>query len=979
MSLRTRFLLLLAALPLLSASAQILPLIDQNPANLRWYRIKTPHFSVLYPEGFGTSAQRTAHKLEGIYEPVSATLGRKPRRLSLILQNQTTINNGFVTLTPRRSEFFTTAPQDPGLLGTYNWLDLLAVHEYRHVVQYEKARQGFGNVLFTLFGYNALEVATYGIPDWFAEGDAVGTETVLSQSGRGRIPNFDMGYRANLLAGRRFNYNKSVCGSFRDNVPNHYVLGYLMTTNLRRENGADGWSRVLNEYYHRFPWPFSFSASVKKVTGTRVDKVYDRTVNDVAETWAKQREGLKISPATPLPVKPEKRVYTNYQYPQYVSDSTVLAMKNGLGDIQQLVLLRRNGTEKKVFVQGLFNDPDMLSVNAGRAVWVEFRYHPRWAQKVWSEIRSLDLVTGQQTRLTSQTRYTAVALSPDGFSLVAVDNTETGKTRLLVLDAETGTVKQTLPNPFNDFYLHPRWSDDSKSIIAVSLNDGKKTIQRIDATTGQRTDLLPPLNRNISHPQQWGNFVLFNSPQSGIDNLYAVDTRNGRTFQVSSRPLGAYHAAVSPNNKTLAFHDFTVDGFRIMETPLDPANWTPAIDVPDRTVRYFGPLIAQEPGLAQARIALSDSTGEPTRPGVGPTPFDTTRYRRLPHALNIYSWGPLFTSNGQGLTVGIDSKDLLGTTQLSTGYAYNQSEQAGNFFANASYQGLYPVLDIGFQSGNRKTSVYVDRRLPLDSLYDDTWQYNQLSAGVRLPFRLTQSKYSQNLTLSANYNLIMVTGYDLPFAPLNEVGRAGSLNAMTYSLTYQRLLKTSKRDVNPPWGQALNVYWRTTPFGGKLRGELWSVQGNLFFPGLLKHHSLRLRGGYQQQFQDTYRFSPATFYPRGQLYTSFDKLTVGGAEYRLPIADTHWNIGRLAYIQRIKGAVFYDAAQGELPVAVVNRAGQLVRFETAKRNLSTVGADLTFVFNVLRLRIPFEVGARVNYLVNTNKLKWEFLVLDIGF
>ena len=339
----------------------------------------------------------------------------------------------------------------------------------------------------------------------------------------------------------------------------------------------------------------------------------------------------------------------------------------------------------------------------------------------------------------------------------------------------------------------------------------------------------------------------------------------------------------------------------------------------------------------------------------------------------------MFTSDGQGLTVGIDSRDLLGTTQLSAGYAYDQSERVGNFFANVSYQGLYPILDVSFQTGKRKTSVYVDRRLPLDSLRGDQWNYNQLSAGVRLPFRLTQSKYNQNLMLSANYNLIQVTGYDLPFAPLNEVGRAGMLNAMTYGLTYQRLLKQNKRDVAPIWGQTLTFNWRTTPFGGKLRGELLSMQTNLFFPGFLKHHSLRLRGGYQQQFQDTYRFSPATFYPRGQFYTSFDKLTVGSAEYRLPIADTHWSLGRLAYIQRIKGGVFYDAAQGQLQVPVVNQAGQLVRFETARRNLSTVGADLSFVFNVLRFRLPFEVGARAIYAINTGEFKIEPLVLDIGF
>lgn len=94
-----------------TASAQVLPVLDQNPTTLRWYRLTTPHFRVLYPAGFDTVAQRTAHRLEGLYEPASASLERKPRPISVLLQNQTTYSNGFVSLFPRRSEFFVAPPQ----------------------------------------------------------------------------------------------------------------------------------------------------------------------------------------------------------------------------------------------------------------------------------------------------------------------------------------------------------------------------------------------------------------------------------------------------------------------------------------------------------------------------------------------------------------------------------------------------------------------------------------------------------------------------------------------------------------------------------------------------------------------------------------------------------------------------------------------------------------------------------------------------
>ena len=139
------------------------------------------------------------------------------------------------------------------------------------------------------------------MPDWFAEGDAVSNETLLSASGRGRIPNFDLGMRANLLAGRSFNYPKAVAGSYLDNVPNHYVLGYFLTTYLKRTYGPDVWSRVLNRNFHRFPLPFAFSASIKAETGLRTEELYDKTMADLTEIWQKQQDRLNANPRHSVP------------------------------------------------------------------------------------------------------------------------------------------------------------------------------------------------------------------------------------------------------------------------------------------------------------------------------------------------------------------------------------------------------------------------------------------------------------------------------------------------------------------------------------------------------------------------------------------------------------------------------------------------------------------------------------------------------
>ncbi|GAB3958003.1 hypothetical protein GCM10028805_51770 [Spirosoma harenae] len=957
-------------------TAQSLPVLDQNPTSLHWFRINTPHFRVLYPAGFDSTAQHTAQRLESLYEPASASLGKKPRPISVLLQNQTTNSNGFVTLFPRRSEFFAVPPQDPGLLGTYNWLDLLAVHEYRHVVQNDKALQGYGRVLYTLLGNTGLFLPLATVPDWFAEGDAVSNETLLSNSGRGRIPNFDLGMRANLLAGNQFDYPKAVCGSFRDNVPNHYVLGYFMTTYLKRSYGPDVWSRVLNRNYRRWPFPFAFSASIKEETKLRTEDVYRKTMDDVTETWKKQQERLSITPATFFQVSVEKQkttkpVFTNYQHPQFLTDSTILCVKSGLGATPRLVILTKNRREKPIHVQGFTNDPGILSATPTKACWIEFGYDPRWGQRVFSNIRLLDLQTGKLTRLTHRARYTAVAISPDNQKLIVVENTDRYKTHLVVLDAQTGKPLKTLPNPSNGFYQHPRWQDN-KTIVTVTLKDGLKTIQTIDTENNTIADLLPPTNENISHPQPWNSYILYNSPRSGIDNLYAVDKQSKQVFQVTSRPLAAYHGVVSPSGTQLAFEDFSAIGYRIASMTLNPNDWKP-ITEPARTqpVNYFGQLARTEPGAAEGRRILADSL--PTTPTYTPS-----RFRRLAHALNIYSWGPVFSSTGQALSIGVSSQDLLSTTQLSAGYTYNQSERTGGWYALFSYQGLYPIIDVSFQRGGRSTSLYIDKVAPADSLRTDQWEYNQLTAGFRLPLQLTNSKYSQAINLSAYYNYLQVMGYDLPYRYVNEVGGSGSLNALSFGASYSHLLRQSKRDLAPRWGQTLAVNYRLTPFGGKLSGEQLGIQANLFFPGLAQHHSLRLRGGYQLQDQGNYQFGAAVFYPRGVSYVGDDEIKSGSVEYRLPIADTHWSLGRWLYVQRIKAGGFYDQADGKSTVEIRDAFGRPRGYEIIRHSYQTTGLDVSFIFNALRLRTSFEAGFRTIYNVSTGQWLIQPLVIDIG-
>ena len=945
------FLLLLAA----RGAAQSLPVISQNPPALRWREISSPHFRVLYPAGLDSAAQRTAGRLEAVHGPEGNTLGVQAPPITVVLQNQTTVSNAFVTFLPRHAEFFTTPDQGQGL-GTVDWLDGLVVHEFRHVNQFDKARQGVGRAVVPLLGEGGLGVAALGVPQWFFEGDAVGTETALTRSGRGRIPYFGLGLRANLLSGRLYNYQKAVSGSLRDNVPDWYVLGYYLTSYAKAHYGPAVWGRVLDQYY-RFPfYPFSFSNGLKRTTGLRVEDLYARTMRELDSTWRAQRAARPApTPVRMLSGQADTVVFTQYQFPQYADDSTVVALKSGLGDIAQLVRLGRHGRERRVFTLGLQNIPQLLSVGGGKVVWPEFRSDPRWGQRIYSELKVLDLKTGRLVRLGRGQRYAAAALSPDGRRLVAVRTDASYHHALVILDAATGDVIRTLPNPRNDFYQQPRWSPTGQALVTVALSAAGKTLQLMEPTTGLAVDLLPVANVNLANPQLWGEYVLYNSPQSGVDNIYAVNYSTRQTYQVTNRPVGAYHAAVSPDGQHLAVHDYRATGARVVEMPLDPAAWTalPTPALADAPAPYVAALAAGEPGAARltALLASPDSAGP--RYGV-------RRYRPLAHAFRLFSYGVVQSPDGGSVSVGARSQDFLSTTQLFAGLSYNQTERTLAATGALSYQGRYPVLDVEATYGGRNAARYFDRAAPLDSLRGTRWQYARLRAGLRLPLVLTRSKYLQALTVGAYYFYERVYNYAPTLRNRNETGLAAPLHAVQTYLSYASQLKQSARDVAPRGGATLLATYRTTPFGTRLQASQVGTQAAVYLPGLGRHHALRLRGGFQYQQQNQYSFAAAISFPRAETtYLSFDRLATQSLDYHLPLAYAHWALGRVLYVQRLRADVFADFAQGNSLVPL--RRGTQVVPTRLYTNYANYGADVLALFNVFHLRTPLEAGVRVAY------------------
>jgi len=497
--------------------------LDTNPPSVTWRYINTEHFKIIFPPGLQTEGQRMANTLEYLHQPLSGSLGRPPRKIPLILQNQGVISNGFVAFAPRRSEFYAMPPQDYNLLGTNNWLNLLAVHEFRHIVQYEKAYNSWSKLAYYLFGQNGLAVTSHvAVPNWFWEGDAVMTETAYSASGRGRIPDFNLLFRTILLERSAYSYNKQHNGSFKDYVPDHYVTGYHMVAHGRRKYGQEVWGKVMQQALNQFYVPFTFSQSLKDVTGKRLVPTYRAMTQELDSLWTLQADNLSITAATIIN-KRKNKTYTEYLYPQPLTDGSVVVLKTGLSDIPAFVHISPNGEEKKLFTPGNLNNGPLLSVVKDKIVWSELEYDPRWTTRNYSVIKTYDIAADTYRVLKRRTRLSAPVWSPDAQTIAAIEVNTDYLTSLVVVDGVTGEEIKRIAAPEQEFISMPRWSPDGKNIVLLRTQNNKRTIALLNLETNSFTDLLPYTNENVAHPVWVGNYIYYNSPYNGIENIYALD------------------------------------------------------------------------------------------------------------------------------------------------------------------------------------------------------------------------------------------------------------------------------------------------------------------------------------------------------------------------------------------------------------------------------------------------------------------------
>jgi len=898
--------------------------LGQNPSSVKWHQINTDRFQLIFCEGFDSSALHVATVLDCIYEKGAKSMKSEPKKISIILQSQFTNANGFVSLAPWRSEFFGTPPQDNDAL---DWLDLLAVHEYRHVLQLEKLNQGFSKIAYFLFG-EAGTAAIFGLttPFWFIEGDATLNETTLTHAGRGRRADFEMLYRTFLLERGGYSYDKATFGSLKDYVPTIYPVGYFMNTYLRRRHGVDIASNIYDRVAKRAYQPFAFSRALKKETGLNTVKTYQAMKEELNVLWKeKERTVSDHYTITSTPTK----VPTSYNN-LIATEGGLIASKSGFGLIDRFVQITDESKEQKLFVPGLYDNYN-LSANENFLVWSEHVPDPRWYYRDYSVVMRYDYRTKKKKQLTHKTKLFAPSISRDGARICAVEVTPQYQCTLLILDS-LGSVTKRFENKSNAFYKTPRWNEDGTTIVAVKLNPDGYSLVTIDVASGVERIVLSPWRSIVSQPVFYNGHVYFHAGLHGKDNIYAIDLESKAVFQLTQAKNGAFSPALKDGK--LYFSNYTSEGYKIAVAPLDKSKWIPLDEIEDVSIHYYAPVVAQE-----YNGSVLDSLPEKA--------FEVTPYKKKSGLFNPHSWGAIVPdANTFDASIGVflASQDVLGIASSMLAYKNEPRLNAREFSFDLNYANLFPVFD--FQVRHRKT-VDAQKFVTEDNdTVSSDYTIKEAGISVSLPLNFTNSQYITTLSLNSGV-FLQDNHYDLDKTG-NDLQGLSLINKSGFRFRY--LYRKAKRDIVNKFGiDVLALYQRSLNHteNSMFDGHVFYTRLLLNVPSLFNHHVFSFVGEYQERNRGSILspFGLATGFPiENGMVASVDDLQTFAATYHFPIAYPDLKLSFISYIQRIKLAPFFKYYHS-LQAGTLNSYG------------ATISADV----NLLRYSYLLDIGMKTEY------------------
>ncbi len=916
-----------------------------NPTSLKWKQVNTDKARVIFTGELDSQARRIAHIMKLLGNRTAKTIGGSQKKWNIILQNQLTISNAYVRLAPLMSELYMTPDQDNFSSGSLRWDDNLIIHENRHMQQLSNFNKGFTKVFSFFLGEEGQLLANgITIPDYFFEGDAVWQETLVSRQGRGRMPSFYNGFKSLWLANKNYSWMKLRNGSFKDFVPDHYALGYHLTAYGYEKYGEDFWNKVTDDAVRFRGVFYPFNRAVERYSG----KPY-RQFRSNAMQYFKAKAFPAQKPAATVfnyLTHEEKNNVVDYQFANYINDDSLLVSKRSYKTIPAFYVIS-GGKQTKIRIRDIGID-DYYSYKNGRIVYAAYESDPRWANRDYSVIKSLNIYTGQQKQITHQSKYFSPDINEAGTEILAVQVNPDGKNNLVRIDAQTGKLNASTPNNRNYFFTQTKYINSNTAVSAARNPEGNMVLITIDLTTGSIDNLTPFSFNVIGYPYVKDGMVYFTAMHEYADEIFAVNISNKKIFRLTVNSNGVYAPTVN-NKAEMLVSAFTSAGYRLARLNFKKEDWREfsPIDLMISSNKYF-----TDSALKIAGVDVLDSLKETLLS----TDLNSkvTRYRKSFRLFNFHSWRPVSADPEYGYS--FYSDNLLSSFKQAVTYTYNRADRSHTLGFNAIYAGWFPVLNAGVEESFNRT---------VDTAFGKSVSYNAaaLKAGVSVPLRFVGGRTNKFLSLGAGYNSEQY--YYRGVGKNIFTNRA--VNYMNAFLSFSNVSQKAKQHINPRWAQTLSLDYRDA-FNFSNSHKL-VAHASFYFPGIARNHSLVINTAYQKRDSLPDLFSKNFAYSRGYEALSTRRMYKLGINYQLPLVYPDWGFANLLYFQRVRANAFYD---------YTNSKARVNRLLTEIKSIS-MGAEIYFDTKIWNA-YPVSFGVRFSHLNDKDLLnpsvknRWEIII-----
>jgi hypothetical protein len=730
---------------------------------LRFRVLSTAHFVIHFHQGEDRLAQRLAVIAEETWMALERPLGlAPPRKTRVVLADQTELFNGYATPVPYNTVVLYAVTPSGSNSAFDDWLRLVFTHEFTHIVHLDRS-EGWARIARGMFGRTPYAFPNLFLPPWQVEGLATYEESAIT--GEGRLHAGD--FRAivdEAARHRRLEPLDRVNGGLTDwpGGAAVYAYGVGFHQYLADRFGAGTLATLAEATARRVP--YLASPAFKRVYG-----------ESLGELWRGYEASL-----TPVaaPVAPDSALtrLTRHGFsvrgPRFDRFSCA-----GCPETIVYSAVNPDGFPALYRVGGQGGDPQQLAtrylgstIGLGRDAIYFDQVEQRRNNGLYSDLYAFSRVDGGVRRLTSEARLLDPDLSPDGDTLVAVQNRpgqrdlvllrlkpDTTETRrpdttesttathapTSVVSGFSRTVITTLISELDTQFDGPKWSPDGRAIaVERHRRGGMPEIIVVDVVTkAVRVVAAAPHTRFVT--PAWrpdgAAIVAAVAPDEETFNLVELSLDGSTRRPLTHTTGGAQWPDVSPDGTTIVFVGYTTDGDDLFTMPYPNA------------MDGVGAELAPPRNAADPQVPPFSAEQARPLPDLDPrvrpySPLDT---------LKPTSWTPVVETGGNQVRVGagISGFDVLGyhayaatATWLASGPdgAPRPAAARPDWQVYYLYDRWRPTFYVSATAG---TSFFAGPATDAGTPTSVTRRERQIESGILLPIRHVRVQHALRLSV----------------------------------------------------------------------------------------------------------------------------------------------------------------------------------------------------------------------------------------